>query len=202
MARRSGKEFEERFARKMVAALGVSKTRRNEPVKGKTAARPWDCDIHGTIESPAANAVRWVAIVGYAVSMLAFVYPEEFEAVSTAGQAVEAAAASHFDLNIVGGGVFVLATAAAIVGAYAKRRTRRHVWVECKDLKRTVKRTDVIKLAKAAEDVRAFDGAEWKPNEVWIASTSNFDADALNFARESGIRCFVDDGGGPVEVSR
>jgi hypothetical protein len=66
----------------------------------------------------------------------------------------------------------------------------RHVWVECKDRKSSTKRADIMKLTSSVADVRQNDRAPWKPDEVWFASSSRYDQDAIAIAKEHGVRCF------------
>ena len=47
-----------------------------------------------------------------------------------------------------------------------------------------------LKLANTATDIRASSRVRWKPHELWYASRSGYDIDALNFARQHNIRCF------------
>lgn len=63
-----------------------------------------------------------------------------------------------------------------------------------------VKRDDINKLHAAVQDVKKLERAKRKPDEVWFASTSEFDQDALNFAQEHRIRCFLVDGGTVLKV--
>ena len=53
------------------------------------------------------------------------------------------------------GGV-VLGVAAFALGMAGKKKSRDDTWVECKELKTTVKRAHVQKLAASVDDVRAF----------------------------------------------
>ena len=78
-----------------------------------------------------------------------------------------------------------------LVALYDHSRETVQVWVECKDRKKRVKRDDIIKLGEAAADVRATQDAVWAPDELWFASTSGYDHDALKFAAKYQMRCFL-----------
>ena len=195
MARKSGKELEEAFGSYMREHLGALTTEFRQPQKGEIAVRPWDCDIHGIIVSRIAIALWVVAGAGYALALAAIVYPEDFDAVTSTGRAVEQQLGPAF----YGYGLFILAILASVVAHKAWKATKRNIWVECKDRKATIKRTDIIKLADACADVRAFEKAKWKPDEMWFASTSQYDTDAINFARTKGVRCFLKDPSGAFQ---
>lgn len=67
---------------------------------------------------------------------------------------------------------------------------RIDIWVECKALKTTVKRTHVFNFLEKARDLRdAFDDniEEWFADILMIVSTSGFDHDAIKFADDYGI---------------
>ena len=66
-----------------------------------------------------------------------------------------------------------------------------HAWVECKNQLSTVKRQQMQKLISSAEDVKAHPDAKWKPDVLMYVSATGFDADALNFAMEYSIECYV-----------
>lgn len=73
------------------------------------------------------------------------------------------------------------------------------IWVECKDRKGSIKRTDILKLANAAKDVKDTVGLYWtKPLQAWdylfFVSTAKFDADAINFAKQQDMGCYYYDG--------
>ncbi len=78
-------------------------------------------------------------------------------------------------------------------------------WIECKDRKATIKRTDIFKFWESATDVKkAVPSFTWSGlskeqvkmnwDHLIFVSTSTFDADALNFAKEDKIACYYYDG--------
>lgn len=75
--------------------------------------------------------------------------------------------------------------------------TTDDIWIECKTMKQTVKRTDISKLVNDAQDVfKAFKkgGEKLYYNGVMFVSTSKFDIDALNYANEYDVWCIYFDG--------
>jgi len=85
------------------------------------------------------------------------------------------------------------------VDVYVRRRVgflgRRveNIWVECKNRKASIKRTDIFKLVESARDVnKAYDAGredEYFDRLIFV-SVSRFDVDALSYAKEKDIACF------------
>lgn len=71
------------------------------------------------------------------------------------------------------------------------------IWIECKAIKGSVKRTHISKLVDDAQDVyKAFQkgGEKFYYNGLMFVSTSKFDIDALNYANEYDVLCVHFDG--------
>jgi len=71
------------------------------------------------------------------------------------------------------------------------------IWIECKSMKQSIKRTDISKLVNDAQDVykAAHKGGEKLfYNGLMLVSTSKFDIDALNYANEYDVLCIHFDG--------
>jgi hypothetical protein len=71
------------------------------------------------------------------------------------------------------------------------------IWIECKNVKGTIRRTHIYKLVNDAQMVYK----AWKKhiekfyfNGLMVVSTSKFDIDALNYANEYGVLCVYFDG--------
>lgn len=149
-----------------------AKTERRTRQRGAVAERCWEVDVHAVIPrawKPAAMASLLSVVMG---SMLA------------AGDMTSLALLFVFIGSTTGLLALILAAGP------------RHVWVEAKDRASSVKRVDMIKLVEASRDVQLFGEARWYPQEVWMVSSSDFDRDALNFARARGVRCFLARRGG------
>jgi len=157
---------------------------------------PYECDIHGIIRQPIWQVIHWVGVAALVGAMAALISPGSITSVEDAGKAIEAGLGPKF----TGYGLALLGAIGIVVGSMGKTRHTRHVWVECKDRKTSIKRTDINKLASSVEDVRGKENPDWAPDDVWFASTSRYDQDALAFAGEHGIRCFLLEGDRFVEV--
>ena len=76
------------------------------------------------------------------------------------------------------------------------------IWIECKDRTASIKRVDIFKLLSSAKDVKKAVGGvsllEKQSEAQWdylvFVSTSKFDADAINFAKENNMACYFYDG--------
>jgi hypothetical protein len=71
------------------------------------------------------------------------------------------------------------------------------IWIECKDMKETIKRTHIYKLVNDAQMVyKAFrkNVENFYFNGLMVVSKSKFDIDALNYANEYGVLCVYFDG--------
>lgn len=62
-----------------------------------------------------------------------------------------------------------------------------HLWLECKNLKRKIKRNDVFVLEAKNNDIGSF----WTSvfDCLGIVSTTDFDSDALSIAKAKNIAC-------------
>ncbi|UCD14051.1 MAG: hypothetical protein JSW60_01145 [Thermoplasmatales archaeon] len=78
-----------------------------------------------------------------------------------------------------------------IDGGYWKND--RHIWIECKNRKSSIKRTDMHQFKEKAEDIKdayESDIEDFCFDELVYVSTSKFDGDALGYARKHDIQCF------------
>jgi len=172
-----GTEFERRVERWLQRSRGAVTQRRSRH-PGHIAKWPYECDVQATI-SPARSMTAFVA------SAFMFV----MSIVCLAADAVDVGAVMMlFAVGI--GGASLLAS-----------RSSRRIWIECKDRDSSVTRLDVLKLADAVDDVRN-GRALWVPTEAWLVSSSRFDRDAVAFARERDVRCWLETPQGFVEVEK
>lgn len=197
--RNDGKAFENRFATLMRTRYRFRRTETRKQIKGKVGARPHECDIHGELYSPIWDILSYV---GIAVGLLALAcvaqtwFPEQAARLATANvwltrlASVIESRATLVHPSVAPYAVVLLGLGCTLLAHHAKGQVKRHVWVECKDRKTTIKRNDIAVLNTAVTNVRDDESnAPWKPDEVWLASTSEFDQDAVAFARELRIRC-------------
>jgi len=209
VARKSGTEFEEKFAGYMKRACGVTRTELRTHVKGKVANRGHECDIHGVIEQQLWRRVRWSALLAAIATAAVLILPDharpgesaDIAAVGERGGSELSPVARVIGLPGWQVGLLALSLGAAVLARIALWQTTRHIWVECQDRKTSIKRTDINKLVNSAADAAALDDAKWTANELWFASSSKYDGDAKNTARENTVRCFQTDARGAfVEI--
>ena len=76
-------------------------------------------------------------------------------------------------------------------------RSRKDLWIECKDRRESIKRRDIADLINKAKDVyQAVEAGreEFYCDELLFVSTSSFDSDALALADYQGVACLFYDG--------
>lgn len=210
--RNDGKAFEQRFADLMRHRYGVRRTRSRVQVKGKVGARPHECDVHGMIYSPMWDILSYAGIAIGLLSLACLVqawFPEEAARLATANvwltrlaTAIETRA-TLIHPSVAPYAVAFLGVGCTWLATIAKGQVQQHIWVECKDRKSTIKRRDITQLDVSVTNVRDQDSnADWRPDEVWFASTSDFDQDAIAFARKLRIRCLhVKQDGSVIELT-
>jgi hypothetical protein len=81
-----------------------------------------------------------------------------------------------------------------IVGGYIVNRGGHDIWIECKNLSETVKRTHIFKTVESVKDVnRNFHEGRSREScyfdHVAVISTSGFDVGALGYATENDVAC-------------
>jgi hypothetical protein len=180
----------------MKSKLGYSKTRRRVPVKGKIADRAYEVDVHGEKSNPLAQAAFLGGIILAIVAVLMLFAPSMISGLKSYIESTVA----RFIPSLAGGSFLVVGVIAIVLGYLGREKSITHAWVECKDLKRNVKRAHVQKLAASVKDVRDLEEAKWKPTEVMIVSGTDFDSDALAFAREHKFTCYRRSSRGGFEV--
>ena len=180
-----GQLLERDFADWMTSKLGYSKTELRVPVTGKVSERSYEVDIHGIKHN---RLMDIVGVAGVFVAIVAAIagYMGDPQIEGAARQLVGA-----FDPSLGDSALLIVGIAGAVTGIYGRTRFRTDAWVECKNQKTNVKRHQIQKVISSVEDVRAVDNPKWKPDRVIMVSGTDFDADALNFAREFGVVCYV-----------
>lgn len=191
MARGPGSEYERRVADYM-RGQGAKRVHLRVKKRGETGAHPHEVDVHAEFYSRAWDlgwqAAALLAAGGTGAAIAAWQSPG-VAAMFHDLVAETGALAFMPDTPLLGLIAIMIVSYAAFIAALVGRsRAEQHYWIECKDLRRPVKRDAVFKLNSQVSDVRkAAHG--WQPSEVWIVSSSGFDPDALAFAAQHGIRC-------------
>lgn len=182
-----GSEYERQIAAFMRAQGYHCKLRTKK--RGATGVRPHEVDVHAAFHSKTWDRLSTAALallcIGVIVVGLAAIDSDARATFLEADAGLGAIAGGGFAPGLAAMGLALVLGALAFIGAH---RQERHVWIECKDRNRPVKRDAVIKLAEQVSEVRKA-GHGWQPTEVWIASSSGFDQDAEAFAAKHGIRC-------------
>lgn len=184
-----GSEFEQVFGRWMKEELRYTRTAFRVPVKGKIADRAYEVDIKAEKFDERWDYARRLGITLLALSLLCVIVPQ----MRSVRDAMEQAVGS-FAPSLAPYALFILGAVATVLGFQGRNRAITHAWVECKDTMAKVKREQVQKLASSVDDVCADSGAKWKPDVVVFVSSSGYDPDALNFAREHGFETYERDG--------
>ena len=179
-----GKSLEREFAKWMKSDLGYSKTYFRTPVKGKVSERSYEVDIHAVKHSKLMNAISIAGVVLAVLALYAY-YADDARIKNLAARIIHVLSPDHAS-NALG----ILGVVGALLGLCGKSKTKVHAWVECKNQKSNVKRHQVQKLISSVRDVRALEESKWQPKRVLLVSGTDFDADALNFAREYGVTCY------------
>jgi len=179
-----GKKLEREFAEWMKSDLGYSKTYLRVPVKGKVSERSYEVDIHAVKHSKLMNAFWSVGIALLLLAVYAH-YAEDTQIENLAARIVRTIVPDQ-----AGNALWILGIFGLILGLLGRSKTKVHAWVECKNQKSNVKRHQIQKLISSVKDVRDLEEPKWQPKRVLFVSGTDFDADALNFAREYGVTCY------------
>lgn len=181
-----GVNLEREFEEWMKAKLGYKETERRVPVKGQIADRPYEVDIHGVRFSLKWKMFQGLGLYVMVLGLLMLILPSLDPRLH---EWMENFVGSIFP-RLAGYGALVFGFAGWVISRIGKQRTITHTWVECKDRKGNVKRAHVQKLNTTVQDVINNRPPKWDPIEVIIVSGTDFDVDALNFAREYGYSCY------------
>ena len=181
---RKGKRLEREFSEWMKSKLGFAKTKLREPITGKVSERSYEVDIHGIKYSKIMINLWKLGMILLFVALYAII---------TNDSALEQTAeniVSIFDPSFAKNALLVIGVAGFAIGLYGKKKSKIDVWVECKNQKTNVKRHQIQKLISSVQDVRDLEEHKWNPKEVIMVSGTDFDADALNFAKEYDVSCY------------
>jgi hypothetical protein len=168
-----GQEFEREVAAWLKAHYGCTQASRNERVQLTVNARPFECDVHAVRGSALGRSLRRLGGAFLLVALAAYLL----------GRLGVETTLYLYLFALLGVGCFV-------VSFLVKGQREQHVWVECKNLKGNVNRDQVNKVATTVALARQSQCAPWKPDLVLFFSATDYDRDALYFARRNGIACY------------
>lgn len=191
-AQEKGAAFEELFAAHMLERCGFSEAKLNQQLKGKLAARAYEVDVVGIRKIPLWRVVYVFAVLIIAAGILTMLRPRAVPQVTNTMKAAGTRVEKAVGFGKAGVGILAIGAMAFVLGVVGDRRSRRRVWVECKNRKATIKRADMFKTISSVEDARAYAGSRKKDaiHDVWYVSTADYDCDAVTFAKAKGIRLF------------
>jgi hypothetical protein len=155
---------------------GATFTERRVRLRGRVAKHGHEVDVHAAFGNGAWRVFAGLSAFMFVTVVLGLALSEDAFTV----------------IGVIGLVGFTIVTIAFAV-------EQNHIWIECKSGEGTVRRDVVWKLSTQVTDVRE-ERAAWIPKEAWLVARSQFDVDALRFARDHGIRCFVEQSGDIREV--
>ena len=180
-----GIQLEKDFAKFMEDELDFDETKLRELVNGNIAVRPYEVDIHGIRTNSFYKNLQMIGLISFIAAILAYmgIVPEIKQFFTSI--------VASFSPELAGSALLIFGIGGLLIGYYGKNRKGEHIWVECKDLKTNVKRTYVMKLVNSAEDVINNESADWQPTHFIMVSGSGFDQDAIGFAKEHEVDCYI-----------
>jgi hypothetical protein len=188
-----GADLEQAFRRHMLQNLGFARADTNQQVNGHVVARAWEADIIGVKHQPIWRVVYILALAIMLAGILTLLSPRAVPQVSnvmtTAGARVQKVA----HLKPAGAGIILIGCAAFFIALTGDRRSRRRVWVECKNCKVRVNRDAMYKTVNAVNDVRKRAGLKRAAaiDDIWYVSALGYDVDAVNVARANKVVLFL-----------
>lgn len=163
---------------------GYRDTERNVKVRVSEDVKPYECDVHGH-----SYSAIWIKLRRLGIGWFVLVWIYLLLDAGGLRTATERAITT-FELSASDASLLLIGVIGFVLGMVGKKRTGHHAWVECKNLKGKVSRDHVMKLAHAIELLEAYKSADWSPRYAMIFSATDFERDALHFARQHSIRCF------------
>jgi len=189
---RKGHWFEKQFAAYMTDRMGFSEANPNVKLDGKYGEHKYEIDVVGVKKSIFWNAVWILALVGIILGEMAVVAPRACTRVTNTVTLAGTKVQKTTGLASPVAGVAALGLVLFIIGTVGDRHSRKKVWVECKNLKITVKRTHIFELDGKVKDVQKALGTKRKErfDAVWYVTTTGYDIGAVAIARQYGITLF------------
>ena len=187
---RKGHWFEKQFAAYMVEHMGFSEAKVNPKLNGKTAVEAYEIDILGLKKNRFWTAVWMLAILGFFLAEIAVVAPRLSSRVTSTATAMGTRVQKAARLPSPVVGIAIIGLGFFVVGLVGDRRSRRRIWVECKNRQSTIVRADIYALMGKVDDVRARVGRN-RIDAVWYVSTAPYHFDAVAVAEKKGVTLFI-----------
>lgn len=177
-SKEKGSALERKFADFMLQELNYKEIKLNETVKGKVSKSFYEVDVLGKrLSAESETKMRNGRYLIFGGIILAALYLLEM-----------------LDIN---GDIFLIIGGLVVVGGlyytYGKENLYEYVWVECKNLKSKVSRDHINKLNNSATDFHDSKDNEFAFAELIFVSESGYSSEALNFAENHNITCYIPD---------
>jgi len=203
-----GKQLEKDFSVFMEDELGYNKTLLNKYVKGKKATQNgYEIDVIGIAKKPLNKIARPLGVLIMLGAPCYYFYkingfnnipnnllaqpnnsnkklamPEELKVTLT----IDTEVVFQYAVIIFIVGLFLFALA-----FFLKLKNEKYTFVECKDWAKNVPRKEMSFFIDKIKDIKDSQEAKYKPERFYYVAKKGFTQDALSYAEESNIKCYV-----------
>lgn len=204
-----GKQLEKDFSVFMKDELGYNDVILNRHVKGKKATQNgYEIDVIGIAKKPLNKIIRPLGVLimlggapcYYLYKINGFnkilnnplapnnsnnrlAMPEELKVT------IDTEVIIKYTAIIAMIGLFII-----ILDAFLKLKNEEYAFVECKDWAKNVPRKELAFYIEKIRDVKDSQEAKYKPEQFYYVAKKGFTQDALSYAEESNIKCYVKKG--------
>jgi hypothetical protein len=182
-----GDSFEKEFANYMKTNLGYEKTATRRNVRSAANATGTNVDVIGFKTDPRGKRLRMLGIIYIALALLVMIikslytYDNENNTVDSTLSTV----------------IFLVALFTFCVGCFsiykAKALESENGWVECKNLKSKATINHVTIMFEQFKNYENSNDNKHKFTELYFVSANGFVDNALEFAKQRNVRCFIKD---------
>lgn len=172
-AYKKGLDFENEVANYMIEVLQYDDVQVRPRVSGKTSDRGYEIDVLAKIKDKGGIMFRKIAIFVFFISVAMFLL-------------------SVFEI-LDFGYIYISCLIALVSIVYVflgKKLSAKYAWIECKNLKTKVKRNQIFELTNKFKDYNNLKEKKWNITSLMFFSSSGYDSDAKEFAKEHKIICF------------
>jgi hypothetical protein len=188
-----GLRFEKEFANYMKKNLGYNNAVIRNNTRSATNASATNVDVIGFKTDPRGKDFRMAGIICMIIAFLGIV----FKAIYTFGNENNTLdSASNAVLN---GFILFFFCAGFVTLKKSKSFEIENGWVECKNRKTKSTHDEVEKMYRDCDNYKKINDKKYKFTELYFVSANGFVADALEFAKNNNVRCFVLDANGDFE---